>query len=158
MLSAHGLPPCMMARDVSTRWNSTFDMLEFAVRYRVAIDAMTAVREFDLRKYELVSAEWNIATELRGILKVCNTYLPFFLPAHIIFSRFSKTRLCIFLVAPPTWPPSSLPWNSLTKSLLPHPSNPPSSLLQFALPSPSGKGPSISTTTRQGSRRSIASQ
>jgi hypothetical protein len=39
-------------------------MLEFAVRYYVAINAMTAVHEFDLHKYELVSAEWNIATEL----------------------------------------------------------------------------------------------
>ena len=63
-LSAHGLPPCMMPQDVSTRWNSTFDMLDFANRYRDAIDAMTAVRGFDLRKYELLPAEWKIAAEL----------------------------------------------------------------------------------------------
>jgi hypothetical protein len=62
----------MMPRDVPTRWNSTFDMLEFAIRYRIAIDAMTAVRGYDLRKYELVSAEWDIATELRDVLKVSN--------------------------------------------------------------------------------------
>jgi hypothetical protein len=68
----------MMPRDVSTRWNSTFDMLDFAIRYRVAIDAMTAVRHFDLRKYELVPAEWAIATELRDVLKVNNLSLPFF--------------------------------------------------------------------------------
>ena len=63
----------MMPQDMSTRWNSTFDMLDFALRYRAPIDAMTAVRNFDLRKYELVSSEWKIATELRDILKVCNT-------------------------------------------------------------------------------------
>jgi len=54
------------------RWNSTFDMLKFAIRYRIAIDAMTAVREYDLHKYELGSAEWNIAKELREVLKVSN--------------------------------------------------------------------------------------
>ncbi len=76
MLKARGLSARMMPRDVSTRWNSTFDMLEFAIRYHAAIDAMTAVREFDLRKYELVSAEWKIATELRDVLRVSNHSLP----------------------------------------------------------------------------------
>ena len=76
----------MMPRDVSTRWNSTFDMLEFAIRYRVAIDAMTAAREFDLRKYELAPGEWKIAVELRDILRVSNSFLPFgfvYLPSFI---------------------------------------------------------------------------
>ena len=31
MLSAHSLLKCMMPRDVSTRWNSTYNMLEFAI-------------------------------------------------------------------------------------------------------------------------------
>lgn len=65
----------MMPRDVSTRWNSTFNMLDFAIRYRAAIDGMTAVRNFDLRKYELVSSEWKIATELRDALRVSNPSL-----------------------------------------------------------------------------------
>jgi hypothetical protein len=73
----------MMPWDVSTRWNSTFDMLEFAIQYRVAIDAMTAVRGFDLRKYELAPAEWNTAMELRDVLKVSNLSL-LFLFVHII--------------------------------------------------------------------------
>jgi len=67
-----------MPRDVSTRWNSTYDMLEFAIRYRVVIDAMTAVSEYNLRKYELVSTEWKIATELQDILMVSPPFLPFF--------------------------------------------------------------------------------
>ena len=71
-ISAHGLPPCMMPQDVSTQWNSMFDMLDFAIRYRAAIDTMAVVRDFDLRKYELVPAEWKIATELRDALKVSN--------------------------------------------------------------------------------------
>ena len=47
-------------------------MLEFAIQYRVAIDAMTAVHDFGLRKYELVPAEWSIAKELRDVLEVSN--------------------------------------------------------------------------------------
>jgi hypothetical protein len=72
----------MMPHDVSTRWNSTFDMLKFAIRYHVAIDAMTAVHGHDLRKYELVSAEWDIAMELQDVLKVSNVPLPCFSYPH----------------------------------------------------------------------------
>ena len=36
-----GLKPRILPRDV-TRWNSTFDMLSFALEYRAAIDAITA--------------------------------------------------------------------------------------------------------------------
>ena len=32
-LEDFGLSPRMMPRDVSTRWNSTYDMLEFAIEY-----------------------------------------------------------------------------------------------------------------------------
>ncbi|KAG2029753.1 hypothetical protein BDR03DRAFT_823117, partial [Suillus americanus] len=32
------LPVRVMPRNVSTRWNSTFDMLEFAIRYQQALD------------------------------------------------------------------------------------------------------------------------
>ena len=60
-------------------------MLDFAIQYRVAIDAMTAVREFDLRKYELVSAEWGIAKELRDVLKVSNPSLSGF---YLLFTLF----------------------------------------------------------------------
>ena len=63
-----------MPRDVTTRWNSTYDMVEFAIEYRAAIDSMTAARDLDLRKYELIPEEWKIALELRDMLKVgvCN--------------------------------------------------------------------------------------
>lgn len=101
-LTAHHLPHRMMPRDVSTRWNSTFDMLDFAIKYRPAIDTMTATRDFNLRKYELVPADWVIAGELRDVLQVrvlfpqCSCVLPS-LPdlqrRHTLFlARHSKPR------------------------------------------------------------------
>ena len=59
----------MMPRDVSTRWNSTFDMLNFALDYRLAIDSITSNRELNLRKYELQDNEWAVAENLRDTLK-----------------------------------------------------------------------------------------
>lgn len=60
----------IMPRDVATRWNSTFDMLEFAILYRKPLDDLTNKREMKLRLYELSEAEWKIAEQLSGILKV----------------------------------------------------------------------------------------
>ena len=60
----------MMPRDVSTRWNSTYDMLEFAVEYQAALDTMTADRGMNLRKFELSKKEWSMATELSEVLQV----------------------------------------------------------------------------------------
>ena len=60
----------MMPRDVSTRWNSTYDMLDFALNYRLAIDSITSTRELNLRKYELQDDEWAVAENLRDTLKV----------------------------------------------------------------------------------------
>ena len=60
-----------MPRDVLTRWNSTYDMLKFALDYRVALDTITGERDMKLRKYELKDAEWDIAPkQLGGILEV----------------------------------------------------------------------------------------
>ena len=69
-LRSCGLASRMMPRDVATRWNSTYDMLLFALDFRPAIDSMTTMRDFDLRRYELSPAEWGIAQELRDVLKV----------------------------------------------------------------------------------------
>ncbi len=60
----------MVPRDVTTRWNSTYDMLAFAYEYRAALDIITANREMKLRMYELSDTDWNIVKDLRDLLKV----------------------------------------------------------------------------------------
>jgi hypothetical protein len=64
------LPVKLMPRDVTTRWNSTFDMLNFALEYRAGIDAMTDKRKLGLGEYEMSDEEWSIVKQLCDVLKV----------------------------------------------------------------------------------------
>ena len=68
--SDHKLMVRMMLRDVRTRWNSTYDMLKFALTYRDAIDKIMGERSLKLRDYELVEGEWELVMQLRDCLKV----------------------------------------------------------------------------------------
>jgi hypothetical protein len=61
----------IMPRDVTTRWNSTYDMLKFAIDYRIALDTITGERDMKLRKFELKDEEWTIARQLGDTLEVC---------------------------------------------------------------------------------------
>lgn len=64
----------MMPRDVTTRWNSTFDMLDFALEHITAFNTITADRDMKLRQYELSESDWNMARHLRDVLKVFNLF------------------------------------------------------------------------------------
>lgn len=64
----------MMPRDVSTRWNSTFDMLRFAIEHRTAINIITADRDMKLREYKLGKEDWITAEQLCDVLKVCCSF------------------------------------------------------------------------------------
>ncbi|GLB45805.1 hypothetical protein LshimejAT787_3000140 [Lyophyllum shimeji] len=68
----------LMPRDVTTRWNSTFDMLSFAVDYRKAIDELTGDRKNELRKFELSEREWTIAEQLCKVLSILKDATLFF--------------------------------------------------------------------------------
>ena len=61
----------MIPRDVRTRWNSTFDMLDVAIHYRKALKRLCDDKENGLREYEISEEEWQIAKELRKTLRVC---------------------------------------------------------------------------------------
>jgi len=60
----------MMPRDVTTRWNSTYDMLVFAVKYREALESITGNQKMKLRQYELMEEDWHIVGKLHDMLKV----------------------------------------------------------------------------------------
>jgi hypothetical protein len=76
----------MMPRDVTTRWNSTFDMLDFALEHITAINIITADRDMKLRKYELSEGDWTIVRHLRDVLKV----FLFFLILYLLMLQLCK--------------------------------------------------------------------
>ncbi len=93
----------MMPQDVSTHWNLTFDMLDFAIQYHPAVDAMTAACNFGLCQYELVPAEWKITSKLWDVLKVSLFLLLQYNVPHSVFDtsfRFLKTQHYSSLKAP----------------------------------------------------------
>ena len=63
-LEDFNLHPQIMPHDVTTCWNSTYDMLEFAVEYQEALDSITGNQKMKLQQYELTKDDWTIATQL----------------------------------------------------------------------------------------------
>ena len=157
-LGSCGLPLRMMPRNVSTRWNSTYDMLYFALNFRPAIDSMTAMCDLDLRKYELSLAEWGVAKELRDVLKVCFPLLNYLLSLINEFRPDIQGRNIVFFpVAPRALPQSSQPWTISINSLIPRPTvigfrSP------FTRPSLSARTPSTGIIPRQTGLKLIGSQ
>jgi hypothetical protein len=54
----------MMPRDVSTHWNSTFDIVQFGIEYCEPLNDLTGCRAMKLRDYELTEEEWQIAAAI----------------------------------------------------------------------------------------------
>jgi hypothetical protein len=60
----------MISRDIITQWNSTFDMLDFAIKHITTVNAITSDRDIKLRQYKLSEDEWDVAHQLWDVLKV----------------------------------------------------------------------------------------
>ena len=60
----------ILPRDVSTRWNSTFDHLATFVELAEYVDTFTGIREHGLRQFELTSEEWDCLKQLVKVLQV----------------------------------------------------------------------------------------
>ena len=91
--NANPLTVRMMPRDVATRWNSTYDMLVFALDYHQAIDEITADR--DMRKYKLSEDEWALVQQLGDVLAMhCASYHS--LPSTHIFADIQGRNSVLF--------------------------------------------------------------
>lgn len=66
----HNLLECLIPRDVQTRWNSTYDMLEMVLEYKKPYQEMCERTDHGLPAYELSQAEWLVAMQLEKVLKV----------------------------------------------------------------------------------------
>jgi hypothetical protein len=62
----------VISHDVHTRWNTTYNMLDFAYQYRKAINKITDIQDMKLRVYEIEAHEWEIIRQLHDLLKVSN--------------------------------------------------------------------------------------
>jgi len=89
----------MLPRDVTTQWNSMFNMLDFAVEHIMAINTITADRDMKLRQYELSEGDWAIARQLRDVLKVRSLLYLIALSNYLVSS--SRTRHSSFHEGPP---------------------------------------------------------
>ncbi|KAF6751573.1 hypothetical protein DFP72DRAFT_816324, partial [Ephemerocybe angulata] len=80
LLEQHAMPKHVMLHDVVTRWNSTYDMCQFALDHREIIDIIAAYKASGLRDFELGEEEWVVVKELCDVQKV-------FKDATMFFSR-----------------------------------------------------------------------
>jgi len=103
------LNECMMPQDVSMHWNSTYDMLKFAIDYQKAIDRFTGDKNLGLWQYELSDNEWEIAKQLSSLLMVRTMGVTTYKSSP----RYSKTQLCSFRAWHPTSQLSFQPWTTL---------------------------------------------
>lgn len=85
----------MIPRNVSTRWNSTYDMLTFILEHKSAITRLTSEQEMKLRKYELDKKEWELIDQLCRALKVC--IIIFLALSHPTFFQVFKDATLFFL-------------------------------------------------------------
>ena len=110
-----------MPQDVCTRWNSTYDMLEFAIKYRKVIDNLTSDCELGLWSYEMDSDEWVIVKQLRDILKVIEAIslqLPFNANHTCSLRRYAKMlQISSLKGRNPAFPWSSPVWINSTSIL-----------------------------------------
>jgi len=66
------MPRGLLLRDVMTRWNLTFNMLNFAYEHWNTINLMMQDHANGLRDFKLSEDEWDIVRQLRDVFKVCH--------------------------------------------------------------------------------------
>src|SRR6266481_8067102 len=90
---AHKIKSCVLPCGVVTHWNSTFDMLNFAVQYWAIIDTMMANKSLKLWKFELETEEWTIVEDLITVLivSICIYHQPYILTVFCSSTRMQHS-------------------------------------------------------------------
>jgi hypothetical protein len=70
-------------------------MMNFVLKYRHAIDQVTADKALKLRKYELDNDDWDIVEDLVAILEVCRWYLTNYIH-HLYYLAQTYKKATIF--------------------------------------------------------------
>jgi hypothetical protein len=86
----------IMPRDVSTHWNSTFNMLAFAVKYKDAICTITSHIDCNLLDCQLTKEEWGHADELAKVLEVCSRFFIYYISLMICTVQIFKDGMLLF--------------------------------------------------------------
>ena len=60
----------LLKRDVQTRWNSTYDMADSCLNFKIVIIAITQDASNGLRASEVTTEEWTILEQLKEVLEV----------------------------------------------------------------------------------------
>ena len=68
--------PC----DIATHWNFMFDILDYVLQHRKAVDGITQRQELGLRRFELSDEEWWIVEQLHKVLLVHT-------PVYLVFDH-----------------------------------------------------------------------
>jgi len=70
VLSEFNLKMKMMPWNITTRWNFSFDMLNFALDYWQAINTIINEKKMKLRQYKLLDKDWKIVRQPCDVIKV----------------------------------------------------------------------------------------
>ena len=92
------ITPCLMVRDVSTRWNSTASMLERVLQLREALMLLVGMEQHNkprgahLNWFKLSQQEWDLLSQLFPLLDVsisshCSSY-----PVNMLLYRCFLVR------------------------------------------------------------------
>ncbi|KAF5331299.1 hypothetical protein D9758_018118 [Tetrapyrgos nigripes] len=72
-------PQTVIPRDVTTRWNSSCDMIEYCIKKKKYYRAITSEDlENGLQQYALTKREWKLAEQLKDVLEVLRDATLFF--------------------------------------------------------------------------------
>lgn len=77
-------------------WNSTYDMLEFALHYCATLDTMTDDRDMKLHQFELSKKDWDMAAELCKALRISFTFPCCLLPLLTLQLKIFKHSTLFF--------------------------------------------------------------